>query len=304
MAQPAYQLDWNLIRTFTAVAGEGSLAGAARVLALTYPTVARHIQQLEDSLHLTLFDRTSAGMVPTAAGRRLAANAQDMRTQALAFETQSDALRTEPGGTVRITCSEFLTQLAPSLLNELRNNADCSSAVIELLPSPLQVNLLEHDADIALRHARPTQADLVCRRVGDIELTLWAQREYLDGQSDLDLVDYIDGITHNNLQRGAERMGLPIATTQIKYRSDCVWSQVHAARAGWGVVVLPTYLGAQYAELANVPTDAPIPSLPLWLVARKDMRENPLHRCTFDALATSIKARFDYSGDTATPMPA
>ena len=319
MAQPAYQLDWNLIRTFTAVTTTGSLSAAATALSLTYPTVARHIATLEETLQLTLFDRTSSGMSPTAAGERLAATAKDMRAQALAFETVTDALRMDPGGTVRITLSDFLIPLAPELLEPLKPNAlepgpNPGRATLEIVPSATLLKLMQHDADIALRHIRPTTPDLICRKVGNVALSLWAKDSYLaehrtyngnpkhGTNTELPTLSYIDGVTHSNLQRGAERLGFAVPDECINYRSDCVWSQIQAARRGWGVVVLPNYLGAHYAELEHLETPTPIPPLELWLVARQDMREKPLHRQTFDALAASVAATFTESGDTKEPL--
>ncbi|MEJ2088396.1 MAG: LysR family transcriptional regulator [Gammaproteobacteria bacterium] len=40
---PGYEVDWNLVRTFVSVVEAGSLAGAARALDLSHPTVARHV---------------------------------------------------------------------------------------------------------------------------------------------------------------------------------------------------------------------------------------------------------------------
>ena len=50
--------DWNLHRTLLAVLQEGSLSGAARRLGLTQPTVARHIDALEQAVGSDLFVRT------------------------------------------------------------------------------------------------------------------------------------------------------------------------------------------------------------------------------------------------------
>lgn len=304
MATAAYQFDWNLIRTFTAVVTSGSLSAAARDLSLTYPTVARHIQQLEESLQLTLFDRTSSGLAPTPAGARLAAKAEDMRVQALAFESTTDALRTEPGGTVRITLSEFLGQIIPTLLIPLQRDVAQSGANLQIAPSNALMNLLEHDADIALRHVRPTQADLVCRRAGALALSLWAQRAYIaeltstkgvetnTPVTELPMLQYIDGIRHKYLREGAARMGIPITDQQVGYQSDCMWTQLHAARAGWGAVVLPDYLGARYNDLQRLEIGQPIDPAEIWLVARRDMRENPLQRRIFDQLAQAIEHEF------------
>ncbi len=302
MAQPSYQLDWNLIRTFTAVISTGSLSAASTALSLTYPTVARHISTLEESLQLTLFDRTSSGMTPTAAGAKLAATAKTMRTQALAFETETDALRADPGGSVRITLSDYLTPMIPELLEPLKDAALGAAATLEVVPSTLRLKLMQHDADIALRHIRPTTQDLICRKVGVVALGLWGKASYLADHLKMNTLSYIDSLSQANLQRGAERLGLQIPDEQISYRSDCVWSQIHAARRGWGVLVLPNYLGAHYPELERVEAPFEIPPLELWLVARKDMREKPLHREAFDALAQSVEATFNETGDTRAPL--
>ena len=49
---------WELFHTFLEVARDGSLSGAARKLALTQPTVGRHIDALEAALGLSLFSRS------------------------------------------------------------------------------------------------------------------------------------------------------------------------------------------------------------------------------------------------------
>ncbi|MGA7940219.1 MAG: LysR family transcriptional regulator, partial [Bradyrhizobium sp.] len=52
---------WELYRTFLEVVRDGSLSGAARKLDLTQPTVGRHIDALEASLHVSLFSRSPQG---------------------------------------------------------------------------------------------------------------------------------------------------------------------------------------------------------------------------------------------------
>jgi DNA-binding transcriptional LysR family regulator len=53
------------LHILTAVAQSGSMAKAARHLAMSQPAVSEAIANLEDALHYRLFDRTSRGIVPT-----------------------------------------------------------------------------------------------------------------------------------------------------------------------------------------------------------------------------------------------
>ena len=50
-------IPWEWYRTFLAVMKEGSLSGAARMLAITQPTAGRHVAALESALGLVLFRR-------------------------------------------------------------------------------------------------------------------------------------------------------------------------------------------------------------------------------------------------------
>ena len=47
-------IPWEWYRTFLAVMKEGSLSGAARMLAITQPTAGRHVAALESALGLVL----------------------------------------------------------------------------------------------------------------------------------------------------------------------------------------------------------------------------------------------------------
>ncbi|MCS0638651.1 LysR family transcriptional regulator [Streptomyces sp. LP05-1] len=68
-------VDTRLLRSFAAVAEEGSLTGAAERLFVSQPALTKQIKQLENRLGVPLFVRSRAGMALTAAGRALAERA-------------------------------------------------------------------------------------------------------------------------------------------------------------------------------------------------------------------------------------
>lgn len=51
------------------VANAGSISKAAEVLYMNQPNLSRAIKELEDSLGITIFDRTAKGMLVTPDGR-------------------------------------------------------------------------------------------------------------------------------------------------------------------------------------------------------------------------------------------
>ncbi len=83
-------------------------------------------------------------------------------------------------GTVRISASQVIgVEVLPPILAELR--AAHPELVVELTLSNRLEDLLRREADIAVRMLRPSQDALIARRIGDVELGLYAQRRYLDG---------------------------------------------------------------------------------------------------------------------------
>src|SRR4051812_4534022 len=82
---------WELYRSFLAVVREGSLSGAARSLALTQPTIGRHVDALEEALGVSLFTRSQAGLRATAGATALVPYAEAMAIAA-------DALRRAASG--------------------------------------------------------------------------------------------------------------------------------------------------------------------------------------------------------------
>ncbi|HSG88569.1 MAG TPA: LysR family transcriptional regulator [Pseudomonadales bacterium] len=294
----ASQLDWNLVRTFIAVAEQGSLAGAARQLGLAHPTVARHVQQLEESLALKLFERTTAGLAINEAGLRLAEVGRRMNKDAMAFEAVSETVRTTTNGTVRITIAEVMMDLVPGLLAPLHDPSGDADRRFEIIVSQDQLNLLEREADIAIRHVRPEQSELVCRRVGALPMAAYASETYVKRHGmpqigGLDTHWFIDGASRQGFAMAVERLGQRVPQERVAFRSDSLHSQRRAALAHWGVVALPTYLGEATPGLCRVMTDTDEDvSLEIWVVARPGARQQVLLKQVSELLADGLSKRF------------
>ena len=64
-------MDLQHLRTFVAIAQEGSLTRAATKLCLSQPAVSAQLKNFEEELNVRLFQRTPRGMVLTAEGHAL-----------------------------------------------------------------------------------------------------------------------------------------------------------------------------------------------------------------------------------------
>ncbi|MEM8768458.1 MAG: LysR family transcriptional regulator [Pseudomonadota bacterium] len=307
---PGYEVDWNLVRTFVSVVEAGSLAGAARSLELAHPTVARHIQQLESQLGVTLFDRCATGLALNESGSRLAEVAQRMRHEAKTLEAVGESVRSDATGRVRITIAETFADLLPELLSPLHEATGAAERFVELIVSPARLNLLEREADIAVRHIRPEQAELVCRRVGALPMGAWASEAYLErhGSPTMQSLDrhfFIDGLSTRGFMLAIERMGYRVPDSQVAFRTDSLQSQRRAGQLGWGIVGIPDYLAERTEGLVKVLDDAPdAVALDVWLVARPAVRQQQLLRLVFDTLADSLSERFQAGSRSLPPGAA
>lgn len=292
------QLDWNLVRTFVAVAEQGSLSAAARFLGLAHPTVARHVQQLEQALEIRLFERTAGGLQINESGLRLAHVGRRMQRDALAFEAISESVRTTPSGRVRITIAELLADVIPDLLVPMRDFSGSVERQFEVIVSPDQLNLLEREADLAIRHARPEQAELICRRVGSLPMAAFASERYIAEHGRPRLADasehwFIDGASEQRFAMAVERLGHPVPQNRVVFRSDSMHTQRRAAVAGWGVAALPVYLGERTPGLAKVFDDVDEDvAMDVWLVARPGARQQLLLREVAERLGDGLEQLF------------
>jgi DNA-binding transcriptional LysR family regulator len=154
--------DWNLLRSFIAIYETGTLTDAARRLGMTQPNMGRHLRQLEALLNETLFVRLPSKLKACARADALyvasAPMHQAVREAARLFSDQPERVV----GVVRLAVSQaYGYHVVPPLLAPLLHEEP--ELEIELVVSNHSNNLLRRDADIAVRHFRPQQDDVIAR---------------------------------------------------------------------------------------------------------------------------------------------
>ena len=290
----ADEFDWSLLRTFLAVAEHGSLSKAAQHTQASQPTLTRQLAALEAEVGAALFERSGRGMALTTAGRALLEPARRVR-DAVAGAVQALADRTsEEGGTVRISASELVAgQLLPAILARLRHAHP--EIQIELVPSNRVDNLLEREADIAVRMAEPTQGSLLTRRVGHCTLGFYAHRRYVERfglpQPDGRTPHHWIGLDKSMmLINGFRQGGLPVERDFFGLRCDSQLVGWEAVRAGLGIGMGLCQVGDACDELVRVLPQVQLPQLPMWLTAHRELKDSVPLRRTFDHLADALAA--------------
>lgn len=289
------ETDWALLRCFLAVAEAGSLSRAALALGCSQPTLSRQVAQLEAQLGQALFERLPRGVRLTEAGTALRVPAQRMHEHALEFSQVAAGRSVALAGSVRLTASEMVSAyLLPPVLRQLRETHP--EIQIELVASNSVENLLERDADIALRMLRPVQTALVARRLADQPLAMYAHRDYLrvHGTPTVATMAAHQWIGHDRsdqMLRGFAAAGYTVSRKFFAFRCDNQIVGWQAVCAGLGIGVGMRRVAAATPGLVAVLPKLRVPPLAMWLTAHRELRGTPRLRVVFEALAAAFARR-------------
>lgn len=262
---------WEDLRFFLGFCQHRSLAAAARSLSVEHATVARRITALEQSLRLRLVDRRSRKYELTPVGERIAQLGLDMQLQASAISRIASSIREAHVADITLHCPPSLaTHIIAPQLGRLR--AECPAVNLHLLADSGKVCLSRGEADIDLRWGRPTEPELVARKVTAVEFGFYASPDYLQNRlpSAYEFIsydEYVEGSTHEQwLTRAAA--GRPVVV-RAKYLDILAM----AAQAGAGIALLPCFSGdSPLNSLQRVGLEDSPMTLELWLTVHGDMR--------------------------------
>lgn len=285
--------DWALWRSFAAVVAEGSLSAGGRKIGYSQPTLGRHIETLEQQLGVLLFDRTLNGLKPTATALRLyeAVKTAERALAEASLVAEGSAGQLE--GTVRITSSTVVSHyILPPLLRDLRR--EFPAIAVELVPSDSVENLLLRESDIAVRMFRPTQLELIARKLGELPIVACAHQSYLgtrgSPQTPDDLLNHdLVGLDRSDLVISAARlMGFDLKRDNFAIRTDSQTAGWELIKAGLGVGFAQRGLVHDTPGIRELLPMLKPPPLEVWLTTHRELFLSPRIRAIYDRLAHGL----------------
>ena len=271
------RMDWSWLEAFQIVAKSGSLSAAARASGISQPTLSRHIAALEKHLGVTLFDRTSQGLSLAPAGLGLVEHANDMLTAASRFSLHAEGHTRKIEGTVRVTASEVVaTYLLPNLIAKLQSAEP--QIQIEILASDSSGNLLQREADIALRMYQPKQQDVIAKKLGNLHIGLYASHHYLKTHGEPTELMHIKGHkligydTNPTMIEGYKIAGADLSRFDFNIRCDDQPAGWELCKAGCGIGVMQQCIGNRCDEVKPLFNGQTVHKLPVWLTAHAELR--------------------------------
>lgn len=294
--------DWRLLETFVRVAEKGSLTAGAKLLGLSQPTASRYVQALEEQIGAKLFVRHSRGLGLTERGTELFRTARALDESVQELFRKAAGLREVPRGTVRVSVNEPIgVEVLPPCFAALRRRYPEIS--LELVIDNAVANLSRREADVAIRMFRPDQLDLVAKRVGSVDVGLFASRAYIKKHGQPASLSEIQGQGHTLI--GSDRdaawlraiSGLGLAASDFAFRTDSLVAQIEAVLAGVGIGGMQLGIARKYPNLVRVFPEFAFEPLETWVVMHGDLRGNPPVRVVFDELCTFLES---YAGSPET----
>lgn len=288
---------WHDIPLFLACMRGGSLTSGSKHVGLDVSTASRRLAALEAALGLPLFERTRSGLLPTDAARALLPAAEEAERGMAHLVAAAGAWEAAAEGVVRIaTAPGIADTFLPPVLATLRTRHP--GLAFEVEAAVRTVDLGRNEADLALRSIRPEEGDLVVRKlltarwvvagsqalsrsVGCVQQ--WNDVPWISWGADLGQFHASQWVLRN----------APGATPAL--RTSHFGTQLAAARAGMGVLLVPVpYLAHHdlvpilYADALG-PSAAEWPQDPLYLVAHRAMRHDPRVAVVWDALVEHLR---------------
>jgi DNA-binding transcriptional LysR family regulator len=275
-------LDWDKIRLFCEVAEAGNFTRAGERLGVNQSSVSRQISALEQELKVPLFHRHPRGLILTEHGDVLFKASQEMRLRLEMTRQRLTETSERPAGDLKVTATVGIGGIW--LARRIKEFLDLYPEVrIELILTNGELDLAMREADLAIRLRRPTQPDLVQRRLFTIQYHAYASVAYLERFGEPVRVEDLDH--HRIVCLGGDQPGFILdlhrLTTLGRHPKDPRPSHLvvndslalrSAIENGAGIGMAPDYAMNSKPGTKQVLRDIEMPSLETYLVYPDEMR--------------------------------
>jgi DNA-binding transcriptional LysR family regulator len=293
MDRRAIKFDWNRARAFLVTAEEGSLSAAALALDMTQPTVGRQVSALEEELGVSLFERTNSGLVLTQSGADLMVEVKAMADAATNLSRLASGHVDTVEGIVCISATEMMAAyILPPIIEKLRNQ--WPKIEIEIIASSDTSDLSRREADIAIRNYRPTQQELIAKRVQNTFGHLYASKSYLQNlehrQSPQDLKNatFVGVDRSNRVISYLNKFGFELDSSNFPLIVANHLVQWEMVKQGCGIGFMMAEIGDAESLVERVLPTFSAFETEAWLVAHRELKTSRRFRVVFDYLSAEL----------------
>jgi len=274
-------MDWDKLRIFHAVSDAGSFTHAGHELNLSQSAVSRQISALEEDLRVPLFHRHARGLILTEQGEVLYRTAHDVFTKLAAAKTRLMDSKEKPSGELRITTTVGLGSvwLTPRIKEFMELYPEIQ---VQLLLEDEELDLSMREADVAIRLRRPTQPDLIQRKLFTVHHHVYASVDYVrqhgipkaSVELDKHRILVFQGasyLTYVNMLLSIGRSENDMRIPALRVNS--AYGLRRAVQAGAGIAILSDYLVAPDMNLVQIELEVQTPEFDTYFVYPEELKE-------------------------------
>jgi DNA-binding transcriptional LysR family regulator len=283
-------MDWNHLHAFLQTAERGSLSAAARYMGVTQSTLSRQVAALEIELGVTLFERVGRSVLITKAGSGLLEYARTMGTAAHDLALAATGTSKAVDGVVSVTATDTVAAfLLPRAIQRISEVAP--GLVIEVIATDAVSDLRRREADIAIRHVRPQEPELIARLLRHASANFYASSDWVakngHPRSARDALKhrFIGVDRSGNYLTLLQNCGLQLTESHFSVLAENTVASWQMVRQGLGIGVTMDEIAALTPSVIRVLDDIGPITFPIWLVTHRELHTAQRIRVVFDLLA-------------------
>ena len=246
-------MNWDDLKSFLILSRSSKLLIAAKKLKVEPTTIARRIKRLEKNLKIQLFNKSPKGYSLTERGLDLVKYSEKIENQIFGINERLVKTNSLISGKVRVTVGEGLGVEVISK-NIEKFYQKYPEIEIELLADTKSRSISNKETDILICLSRPKSGRLICSKLCDYFVRLYASKEFLKKNKILNIndlnekpfVSYVDEfIEFPELDYLKEVCRRP----KIVFSSNSLRSQLMAVETGLGLGLLHTFIASNNPNL-------------------------------------------------------
>lgn len=241
----------------------GTIVRAAQHLGLTPPAITIQLKQLEEDAGIILFDRTSDGLRPTAAGLAFIEAAHAIEERLRQLEDEIDAIKGARGGSLALGVVSTAKYFAPNLMATFRKSHPGIAVSLTIgNRAEIVAKLKNYEVDIALMGRPPRDIPLHSMVFGDHPLVMIAPPDHpLAKQHDITKEDIAKEHFLVREPGSGTRISLELFLAEIPGRIDDLGTEMssnetikQAVMAGLGIAFISAHTIAMELEFGKLIT--------------------------------------------------
>lgn len=301
-------MQFTQLRNFVAIVDAGSIRASARQLGLSQPAVTKALRALEQELDAALVQRSSRGVVLTAAGKAFLPRAKAVLGELRDAREELARLGGAQDESVRAGVATVIgSWLVPPVLARYRR--DRPGTIVRLVEGTQETLLPllragDLDFAVCLRVEPESTRGFTARSLARLRLTVVARKGHpLRQARTLDALRNAHWILSRPrgsggiLEQAFQAAGLALPPSATECDSQAIKLALLAGSDALGVMAKPMLAEpAVAALLEEIPLATPLPLMTFSLYSRADARPSPAARAFATAVASQARLILRHQG--------